>query len=376
MELAKPRILLLFSDTGGGHRSAAEAINQSINSLYPGKVDIKMVDIVRIVGRTPLNKIPDIYPWAVRLPKAWEFSYKITDTKLRSKIFRNSLSLYSKKRLQNFVRDNPCDLIVSTHFGANALLDYLPAKGPKLISIITDLVSAHRIWYDEKIDLCIFPTQIPYKQAISEGMKPSQAQVVGLPVSSQFKPSSKPKQDIKSDLSWPTKKPVVMVMGGGFGHGQIEEIVKKLCKNYNKFSIIVVAGRNNKLRRSLDGKRWAKTVKVYGFVKNIAEMMQASDILITKAGSLTIAEAFSVGVPLILYEYLPGQEEGNVIYLTEKNAGVYSAEPERIASIVDEWLNKPSKLKKISQASLNLSQADVADKIAKIIIEKLKLQQT
>ncbi|MDP4038835.1 MAG: glycosyltransferase [bacterium] len=373
MKMKKPHIILLFSDTGGGHRSVAEAIKEAIELKYPGQADIEMIDFIKVVGRTPLNKIPDLYPWMVRVPKAWELGFKITDSKTRAKLFQSSYSLYSKRSLKNFIRNHPCDLFVSTHFGSNAFLDYLSPRGPKMISVVTDLISAHSIWYDSRLDLCIVPSKAVYRSAKIAGLKKRQLKIIGLPISSKFADEKYSKAELKNKLNWPVNLPAILIMGGGFGHGPLEKIVDDIAKSSPKASLAVITGRNNKLKEALSKKNWPIQVNVYSFTKQIPQMMRCSDILITKAGSITLAEAFSASLPVILYDFLPGQEEGNVIYLVDNNAGVFAPNSSQIVSVVHNWLKNPQKLKRIANASFRLSQAKAADDTAEIIAKKINL---
>jgi 1,2-diacylglycerol 3-beta-galactosyltransferase len=106
------------------------------------------------------------------------------------------------------------------------------------------------------------------------------------------------------------------------------------------------------------------------------ELMNASDIILTKAGPGTISEAFTAGLPIILYSRMPGQEEGNVDYVVEKGAGVWAPYPEQVVATLRYWLDHPEERQKIAKTSKNLARPDASKDIARKIIEVLKAHQT
>ena len=116
------------------------------------------------------------------------------------------------------------------------------------------------------------------------------------------------------------------------------EVAQALARGLPDIQLVVVAGRNQAMRRKLEQCTWQVPTQIHGFVQNMPELMAASDLLVTKAGSVTLAEAFVVGLPVIIYGFVPGQEEGNIGYISEHGAGAYTPDPDGVAAIARSWL--------------------------------------
>jgi 1,2-diacylglycerol 3-beta-galactosyltransferase len=141
-----PRILFLFSDTGGGHRSAAEAIIEAIHLQFGDRFNIQMVDIFKDYAPLPLNYMPELYPSMVKIPQAWGLGYKVTNTHRRARILTGSAYPYVRRSIRNLVRENPCDVIVSVHpLAAAPILRVLKKDHPPFITVVTDLVTTHAL---------------------------------------------------------------------------------------------------------------------------------------------------------------------------------------------------------------------------------------
>jgi 1,2-diacylglycerol 3-beta-galactosyltransferase len=102
--------------------------------------------------------------------------------------------------------------------------------------------------------------------------------------------------------------------------------------------LAVICGRNRALHDRLSSRRWPAPVRIAGYVDNMPLWMAAADLVVSKAGPGTIAEALACGLPLILNGFVPGQETGNVAYVEENRVGVYCSDPAQIASLAASWL--------------------------------------
>src|SRR5512143_1151102 len=183
----RPNILFLFSDTGGGHRSVAEAIIEALQLEFDDRISTQMVDIFLDIAPRPLNYLPKWYPYMMRLPEVWGFSYRISNGTRRARVIVESAYPYVRRSLHKVIRHNPADLIVSLHPLANdPFLHALGKKRPPFITVVTDLVTTHVLWYHKDADLCLVPTEEAYQRALLAGLDPGQVKVVGLPVADRF----------------------------------------------------------------------------------------------------------------------------------------------------------------------------------------------
>lgn len=368
----KPRILFLFSDTGGGHRSAAEAIIEALHLEYGERMTTKMVDIFKEHVPLPLNYFPEWYPQMVRVPQIWGLGFRLSNGHRRARFIVSSTFPYVRNAVKDMIARHPSDLIVSVHPLANTpVLQALGKHRPPFITVVTDLVSAHAMWYDRRTDLCLVPTEATRQRALQNHLRPDQVRVVGLPVADRFCQPPGDKSALRQHLGWRQDLPMVLLIGGGEGMGPLKKIARAIAEADLKVGLAIITGRNHQLRQRLEAYPWARDVHIYGFMRNMPEMMAAADILITKAGPGTISEALNAGLPMILYSRLPGQEDGNVSYVVDEGAGVWAPQVEQVLSSLETWLESPDLLARASQACYRLARPRAARDIAHILAETI-----
>ena len=369
----KPHVLFLFSDTGGGHRSAAKSIIEALNVYYPGRVTTEMLDFFIEYAPPPFDMAVTTYAPMAQVPDLWELGYKLSNGKYRSKLVQEVLWPYIRKAAENLVEEHPCDLFLSVHPIINTpILRTLGSDHDPYIVVITDLVTTHAFWYNKRATLTLSPTEEAKQRGIEIGMSPDSIEVVGQPIADKFRQPSPPKQELRKALGWPQDLPVVLMVGGGEGMGPIEQTVHAVDKAKLDLMMAIIAGRNETLKNNLKKASLQTPNQVYGFVDNMPDLMNAADIIITKAGPGTISEAFIAGLPIILYSRMPGQEEGNVDYVVQKGAGVWAPYPEQVVTTLRYWVDNPDVLRKISQTCKGLARPDASRNIAQKIIESIE----
>ncbi len=368
----RPHILFLFSDTGGGHRSSTEAIIEAIKLEYDEKITTQMVDIFKDIAPRPLNYAPRWYPYMVRVPEVWEFGYRISDGNRRGKLLTEGAYPYVRRKLRKVINQNPADLIVSVHPLANdPFLHALGKNRPPFMTVVTDLVTGHTLWYHQGVDLCLVPTEAAYQHALLAGLRPEQVKIVGLPVADRFCHLTGDKYAIRQRLGWPQDQPVVLLVGGGEGMGPIEKTAVAIAEACLPITLVIVTGRNDELKARLQARPWPMKTLVYGFVHEMPDFMRAADILVSKAGPSTISEALNAGLPIILYSRLPGQEEGNVDYVISEGVGVWAPKTSYIVSALRAWITHPKQLELAAEACSQAAHPEAARQIAHILAERL-----
>src|SRR4030065_2724110 len=176
----RPHILFLFSDTGGGHRSATEAIIEALQLEFGDRISTQMVDIFLDIAPQPLSSLPKWYPYMVRFPEMWGFSYNLSNGSRRARLIVESTYPYVRRTLHKVVNKYPADMIVSVHPLANdPFLHALRKHHPPFITVVTDLVTTHALWYHREADLCLVPTDAAYQRGLLSGLKPEQLRGVG-----------------------------------------------------------------------------------------------------------------------------------------------------------------------------------------------------
>ncbi len=370
----KAQILFLFSDTGGGHRSAAEAIIEALICQYGERVQATMVDIFKEYAPFPLSFLPELYPLMVKAPPVWGLGYRLTNGDTRTRLIMESAWPYVKPSALQIVKQHKVDLVVSVHPIAIApVLRALKPNRPPFITVVTDLATTHAFWYNPEADLCIVPTEQAYQRALAFRIPPEKVKIVGLPVSQRFLQPMAKGEDLRRMLSWPIHRPVILLMGGGEGMGPMAQIAEKVAASCPTATLVIICGRNRKLEEQLKAISWPIPTFIYSFVRQIAEFMHAADILVTKAGPSTIAEALVCGLPMVLYRRLPGQEDGNVPYVVSEGAGIWAPQPDEAAKAVQRWLSDAQCLQRAREACLRLAKPEAANEIARLIMEQLDL---
>ncbi|MBI3361289.1 MAG: glycosyltransferase [Chloroflexi bacterium] len=334
------RILVLFSDTGGGHRSSAEAIREALLANYAGQCEVELVDLFVEYMPYPFRRFPAWYPWMVKRPRVWGRGFKLSDGPRRSRALATALWPVVRRAIKRLVREHPADVVVSVHpLFQVPLLRAFGKQRPPYITVVTDLVSTHAWWYHPKVDRCLVPTEPARERAVACGMPLAKVRVVGLPVADRFSRPAGEKADLRAQLNWHANLPAVLVVGGGEGMGPLFEIARGVASAGLRCQLAVVAGRNEALRQRLSAVNWEVPTHLYGFVRNMPELMGAADLIVTKAGPSSIVEAFNAGRPLILSSAIPGQEEGNVRYVVSEGAGLWAPGPAKVVEAVRSLLS-------------------------------------
>jgi 1,2-diacylglycerol 3-beta-galactosyltransferase len=371
----KPHIVFYFSDTGGGHRSAAEAIIEAIQLEYNDQATTEMVDFFKDYAPRPFNRAADMYPYMVKAPQLWRASFRATDGRARARMITTTMWPIARQAARALVHSHPADLIVTVHPFANSFaLKALGKDRPPFINVVTDMVTTHALWYDNRADLILVPTETARSRAIKYNMPPEKVRVVGLPVADQYCQPLGRKNILRKKLGWPTGKPIVLLVGGGEGMGPLAKTAQAIDDSGLDVVLVIVCGRNQRLKATLETCRWENPTLVYGFRHDMPDFMRAADYIVTKAGPGTIAEALNAQLPIILYAKLPGQEDGNVTFVEEEGAGVWAPKPQDVVRTLTRWISRPVERKKVIENCRRAGKPEAARTIAHIIGEKLELE--
>lgn len=369
MPRAKPHILFLFSDTGGGHRAAAEAIIEAINLEFPGQVTTEMVDIFLQYAPPPINLAPRIYPHLSQMPNMWEMGYRASDGRRRTRFAYTMLWPYLRNSLERLMTNHPASLVVSVHQMINSPVSRTAqVYGIPFVTVVTDLVSTHAAWFCPTADLVVVPTQAAYKRGLEMRMPGDRMQVVGQPVADRFTMPPGDRIALRERLGWRQDLPVALLVGGGEGMGPLAATALAIDEARLPLQLVVVAGRNKQLRQQLEQHPWKIPVNIYGFVTEMPDFMRAADILISKAGPGTISEAFIAGLPVILYSKMPGQEDGNVDFVVQEGAGVWAPRPQLVVETLRTWLAYPETRRAAAINAVRLARPDASRRIARLLV--------
>jgi 1,2-diacylglycerol 3-beta-galactosyltransferase len=272
------------------------------------------------------------------------------------------------------VNEHPADLLVSVHPVANSFaLKALGKNRPPFVTVVTDMVSTHALWFDKRADLILVPTRMARESALQNNMSPEKVRVAGQPISLQHCETACDKASLRKKYKWQADKFTVLLVGGGEGMGPLAETAHAIDESGLDISLVIVTGRNSKLRKELEEFNWENPTHIYGFVHDMPDFMSASDVIVTKAGPGTIAEALVAGLPMILYAKLPGQEDGNVTYVENRGVGVWAPDPLKVVQTLTRWYCHPADREKIIQNCLGAARPNASRLIAQVLGEMVGL---
>ncbi len=370
----KPHIVFYFSDTGGGHRSAAEAIIEALHLEYGQSFTAEMVDFYKDYAPPPFSRMSEIYPEMVKAPRLWQASFYATDGRARVRALTASLWPVARVAARKLVRDHPAELIVTVHPMANSLaLKALGPNRPPFYTVVTDMVTTHALWFDSRADIIFVPTEMASQRAVSYHMPPEKLEIVGLPVADRYCTPLQEKQALRRTLGWPADKPMVLLVGGGDGMGPLGRNARAIDESGLDVGLAIVCGRNKKLQAALASSAWENPAFIYGFTREMPEFMRAADVIVTKAGPGTIAEALNAHLPIILYSKIPGQEDGNVTFVESEGAGVWAPKPQMVVRTLTRWLSRPAERELVIANARRIARPDAARHIARVIGNTLTL---
>ncbi|KAL5786351.1 hypothetical protein ACOSQ2_008743 [Xanthoceras sorbifolium] len=375
-------VLILMSDTGGGHRASAEAIRDAFKIEFGDEYQIFVKDVWKEYTGWPLNDMERSYKFMVKHVQLWKVAFHSTYPRWVHSCYLAAIAAYYAKEVEAGLMEYKPDIIISVH----PLMQHIPLwvlkwqglhKKVIFATVITDLNSCHPTWFHPGVNRCYCPSSEVAKRALLDGLEESQVRVFGLPIRPSFARAVLSKDDLRRELEMDPDLPAVLLMGGGEGMGPVKKTAIALGESlFDKENgkpigqLIVICGRNKTLVSTLESLQWKIPVKVRGFQTQMEKWMGACDCIITKAGPGTIAEALIRGLPIILNDYIPGQEKGNIPYVVENGAGVFSRSPKETARLVAEWFStKSDELKRMSENALQLAEPEAVFDIVKDIHE-------
>ncbi len=336
------KILILSAATGGGHLRASRAIRDYIRQNDPAS-EVVVVDALKSVGRVLDHTVCDGYHiLATKTPKLFGQLYRATNRKTPLFDLMNRFSNQFSRLLLPAVERNAPDAIISTHPFATEMVSHLKARGAvgvPLITLITDY-GPHLAWIADHVDAYVVADAGMVPQMEAMGVDGERIYPFGIPVENVFftkadKPALRKKFGLDPAL------PTVLMMAGSFGVSNVLGVYRQIAATGMPLQIVVITGRNEKLYLAFldEVKTSPKPTKVVYFTDEVENYMHASDLLVTKPGGLTVSEALACGVPLAVFDAIPGQEEENADFLLSNDMAVKLEPGKDCGEVVRELLD-------------------------------------
>lgn len=372
-------LLFLIGDTGGGHRSAAAAVARALEHLLPGRFVPVICDPLRgqDVPRL-LRWFSGLYGPCIRLtPWLWWLFWRTSNSPRMLAAVRRTVMAPVYGSVARAAQACGPALIVAFHpmttDPAVRARDLTGALSP-VITVITDLVTAHLSWLDAAADRVVVPSAAIADRCAQDGMPADRYLALGLPVATEFcQPplDEAGRKELKKELGV-NGDFLVVLTGGAEGSGGLRRRAAVILRQVDEVDVAVICGRNRFLNRRvsrLAARAGRGRLTAHGFVGNMADWLRCADVVVGKAGPGTIAEATCCGAPLVLTSYVPGQEKGNAELVTRAGAGVYASRPRQLAKEIARLRRDPTAIAAMRDAATRVSRPHAATDIARFLAD-------
>ncbi len=342
------KILILTSDAGFGHRSAAQAISAALEETCGDRCAVEIVNPLED-KRTPaiLRKGQSDYDRIVReMPDLYKLGYQASDAAAPSTLIESALVVMLFEVMRDLIRRHEPAAIVTTYPLYQAPLGAvytITRRSIPLLTVVTDMATVHRLWFHDAADSCLVSTPAVREQALEAGLSPERVQVTGIPVHPAIAKEERCQDEIRRELGWqPDMKTVLAVGSKRVEH--LEDMLRVLNHSGMELQLALVAGGNDELYDELNAVDWHTVIHLYNFVENMPALMHAADCIICKAGGLIVTEALACGLPLLLIDVIEGQETGNAEHVIEGKAGDLAQDPVTALEVMYHWLDQDGTL--------------------------------
>jgi processive 1,2-diacylglycerol beta-glucosyltransferase len=337
MALKKKRILILSEGFGAGHTQAAHALSVGLRQIAPD-VQTRVLELGTFLHPTIMPLVYAAYRKTLTSkPELYAKLYRSQYNKSLSRWMELMLHRLFYAQTAEVLRQLRPDAVVCTHPFPNAVISRLKRSGLNipLYTVITDY-DLHGAWVTSETNAYLVSTPGVKRQLLSRGVPPHKINVTGIPVHPNFW-RQHDKEEIRRRFGLKAM-PTVLIMGGGWGIVSDLGLLEHMMRWRESIQFIICLGNNRKTQEKLQENPVFvhPNVRLLGFVKEIDQLMEVSDLLVTKPGGLTVTEALTKGIPMLFYQAIPGQEEENCQYFLENGYGELLDSPEK----ADQWMFK------------------------------------
>lgn len=370
------RILIISTSAGSGHVTAARAVEQALGGVQAHPNEMKATHIDLLQFSTALYKMiyRDVYLYmAKKTPLLYGYIFTASDQLKRQNkpdAVRRFIDSINSRKFRRFILDQPWDVIVSTHFLSSQLICELKRRRKletPLVTVTTDY-GLHSYWILQESEHYVVADDANRRHLLAMGIPQERVHDYGIPVLPVFG-ERKDRGELRAKFGLEADLPTVLLLAGGFGISPIERIIDGLGTIGTKFQIVAVAGRNRKLLNNLRNRAGQLPFRLrpVGYTELMDEYMKASDLVITKPGGLTTAEALACGLPVMVINPIPGQEDMNSDMLLEQGAGIKAMHPVDVPYKLEQVLADPRRLAALRKAAARLGRPEAAKRTAELI---------
>lgn len=372
------KVLIFYAAYGGGHLTAARSIKEYIEEHYPD-IEISLVDCVKYVNKS-LEKITTAAytNMAKKMPWAWGKVYSHSQKGALAKLSSTSNKMMALK-LNKLLQEYEPDFIISTHPFGSQMSAVLKEKGKihsKIATVMTDY-APHDQWLvqSDLVDYFFVAHEGMKDALIQKGIPSQKVFATGIPLSNRFLKSYHKEEILKEFGLQQDKKTVLFFAGGEFGLGRSRtyDILKTFAQNFDNIQVVAISGRNPKMKRSfeylVEETHKQDSIKVIEYTTKVPELMSISDLVVTKPGGLTTTESLASGLPIIVINPIPGQEEENAEFLEAKQVAVWIKKHDNEKEVLESILHSPEIMQKMKINARLLAKKNSCKDICHILFD-------
>ena len=369
-------ILVITASMGSGHNKAANAVAEAIKRKYPVN-KINVIDFMSTETAYFNSLVKDIYLKMLdHTPSEYEFFYKFTSDSTKGSTIQSVFAHAMKKDMRELIKKYEADMVICTHPFPCAAASYLKQTGEiniPLITVMTDFC-VHQFWLYKNIDIYFTANDLLKKEMVNQGLLEERIFVTGIPVGYNFRVDYN-RDDLLAKFKLEKDKPVALIMGGGLGLGGVKNALCQLERLKKDIQILVITGANVALWSEMNeyAQHSKHKIFVWGYSHNIQEFMSVATFLISKPGALTISEALTRELPMILHDPIPGPEVDNAKFVSDNGAAIWVKHQDTLDAVVREVLSDATILPKLRNNAKVLKKPYASDNIADVIANMLGL---
>jgi processive 1,2-diacylglycerol beta-glucosyltransferase len=313
------------------------------------------------------------------IPQLYRYIYARAERATEVGRFRTWAHQFTASNLRPLISRERPDVVVCTHaFPCGAMAEYkkLYADAPPIVAVVTDF-AVHGFWIHESVDRYVVATEPLRSALVARGVSESAISVSGIPVRPEFATLPQRRDALREQLDLPRDRSLVLVMGGGLGIAPVERILVALRSIRAPIAAVAIAGRNARIgpRLARAAESLEYPVRALGFVENVYDYMHAADVLVTKPGGLTTAEALVAKIPLVLCKPLPGQEERNARVLVEAGAALRTRRIAELPAVVEDLVGDRERRERMITAASQLARPHAAADAAAMIVDLIQTRK-
>lgn len=367
-----PRVLILTASYGSGHNEAARGLARA---LAAQGAEALVVDHFGACAHPMFDRLSRaLYAGLLRrAPAVWGLAYDIGDRMTSDSWMTFGASRLGAPALARLLEQVAPDAVLTVHATPAVALATLAGEGralPPHVTVITDFV-AHSQWIAPGIDrYCVAADEVG-RELVARGIPRDRIEVTGVPLRPEFAAAVEPAQ-ARAALGLADDAPVVLAMSGSWGGlGRLRDVARVLLSAGRPVQGLLVAGRDQPLERALTALTAGTRLRALGYVEDIRQAMAAADLIVTKAGGMTLAEAMAAETPLLLYGSLPGQERRNERFASRAGVALVARDRRQLARLLDRALGDAGLLEALRERMRVHRRPDAARAIAELTLRRV-----